>query len=342
MVPLVRAATLGNYFEVARFVGLDPYRMLRRAGVDPASLADPDRQIPGRPVGDLLEDSARESGCMSFGLLMAECRTLASLGAIGLLLRHQGSAREALEGFISYQGLVTEVFNFSIEEADGMAIVHTGFIGRYGRRQSLEYAMGLVCRATSEVVGARWHPDSVHLTHSAPSDLSHHRRLFQCPLLFDAAFCGFTCSTAALDMPNPAAQPALARHARRYLDMLLPDPADGTVSERARRALYLLLPAGRGTLEQAAANLGLNPRSLQRQLEKEGRTFATLLGEVRRELALRYLANPAYSVAAVGEMTGYASPSSFTRWFAAEFSMAPAQWRAEERVDEDAGAPAPV
>ena len=77
-----------NYFEVARFVGLDPYRMLRTAGIDPASLADPDAQIPGRPVGNLLEESARESGCMGFGLLMAESRTLASLGAISLLLRH--------------------------------------------------------------------------------------------------------------------------------------------------------------------------------------------------------------------------------------------------------------
>ncbi len=65
-------------------------------------------------------------------------------------------------------------------------------------------------------------------------------------------------------------------------------------------------------------------------LEREGKSFATLLAEARRELALRYLANPAYSIAEVGRMTGYANPSSFTRWFAAEFGMAPAQWRAEE------------
>jgi len=116
--------------------------------------------------------------------------------------------------------------------------------------------------------------------------------------------------------------------------MLVPSPADGSRTERARRAVYLLLPAGRGTLAQVADNLGLHARALQRQLEKEGRTFATLLNEVRRELALRYLASPSHPVTEVAHMTGYASLSSFTRWFTAEFGTSPAAWRAGERAED--------
>jgi AraC-like DNA-binding protein len=160
-----------------------------------------------------------------------------------------------------------------------------------------------------------------------------HMRVFQCPLLFDAGFNGLVCSEASLDAPNPAAESAMARHAKRYLDMLVPAPADGTVSERARRSLYLLLPAGRATLAQVAANLGMHPRALQRQLDREDRTFAILLDEVRRELALRYLASPAHSVGSVAQLTGYATPSSFSRWFTAAFGLSPAQWRAEERAE---------
>ena len=54
---------------------------------------------------------------------------------------------------------------------------------------------------------------------------------------------------------------------------------------------------------------------------------------MRRELALRYLANPAHSVSAVAQMTGYATLSSFSRWFTGEFGMSPAQWRAEEKAE---------
>jgi AraC-like DNA-binding protein len=332
----IHTAALTSYFEVARFVGLDPYAMLRRFRISPATLADPDALLNSGSVADLLEDSARESGCPSFGLLMAECRTLATLGPISLLLAHQGTARDVLNAMVEYQGVLNEVISLDIEETrrgDGLAIIRTGFFNGYDGRQSIELLMAIVCRTVSEVVSGRWHPDLAYFCHSAPGDLSMHMRIFQCPLIFDADFNGLVCSQAALDAPNPAAESVMARHAKRYLDMLAPEPADGSVTERARRSLYLLLPAGRATLEQLGDNLGVHPRALQRLLEREGRTFAVLLNEVRRELALRYLSSPAHSVGSVAQMAGYATPSSFSRWFSGEFDMSPAQWRAEEKAE---------
>jgi AraC-like DNA-binding protein len=339
VLPQVRAAALTNYVEVARFVGLDPYAMLRRAGINPQILADPDHPIGALVVGRLLDDSARLAGCASFGLLMAECRTLSTLGPLSLLLQHQGTARAAVETLIRYQAMLSDTLAIGLADEGGMSVVRTELTGGSGSRQSLELLVGISCRAISEIVAGRWHPESVHFVHPAPADLGVHRRIFHCHLIFESDFNGLACPTAALDAPNPAAESAMARHAQRYLDMLVPAGADGTIAERARRSLYLLVPTGRATLEQAAANLGLQPRTLQRLLEKEGRTFATLLNEVRRELALRHLAGSAHSVTAVGQMTGYASPSSFTRWFGAEFGMAPAAWRAEERQEMEPALP---
>lgn len=336
-MPQVRAASLTNYAGVARFVGLDPVKMLRRAGIDPEALADPDRMIPRRAAAELLEDSARESGCQSFGLLMAECRTPSDFGALSLLLMHQETARGIVEALVHYQGLLSGAHAVALEEQGGTAIIRTEFAGRVGSRQAIDLLMGTVCRTVSELVSGRWHPESAHFLRPAPPDLSIHRRIFQCALVFDAPFNGLVCSSASLDAPNPAADSAIARHARRYLDMLAPDSADGSIGERARRAVYLMLPVGRGTLEQVADNLGLHPRMLQRQLEAEGQTFGAMLNAVRRELALRYLSSSAHSITAIAHMTGYSSPSSFTRWFAAEFGMSPAAWRAEERGDARAG-----
>ena len=330
----VRAAALTNYFEVARFVGLDPYEMLRRAGINPLALNDPDNLLPARNVGDLLQDSAVEADCQHFGLLLAETRSTASLGPISLLLSHQGTARDVLNALVRYQGVLNEIIVLAVEEDGDETILRAGLSAAY-RPQSIELLLGVTCRTISELVGGRWHPDCAHFIHPAPDDLSVHRRVFQCPLIFDSDFNGLVCSTASLDAPNPSAESVMARHAQRYLEMLVPD-AIGSVTERARRTLYLLLPAGRATLEHLARNLDLHPRTLQRTLEKEGRTFATLLNEVRRALALRYLSSSTHSITLIAHMTGYATPSSFTRWFAAEFGMAPAQWRAEERADETA------
>ena len=37
--------------------------------------------------------------------------------------------------------------------------------------------------------------------------------------------------------------------------------------------------------------------------------------------------NRQYSLQVVGRLLGFSSPSSFTRWFSAEFGMAPRAWR---------------
>jgi AraC-like DNA-binding protein len=37
--------------------------------------------------------------------------------------------------------------------------------------------------------------------------------------------------------------------------------------------------------------------------------------------------NPQYSLQVVGRLLGFSTPSSFTRWFSAEFDMAPRAWR---------------
>ena len=63
MTVLVRAAALSNYGQVARQVGLDPTKMLRRAKLDPAVLKNPDLRIPAVVVAALLEEFAAQSGC---------------------------------------------------------------------------------------------------------------------------------------------------------------------------------------------------------------------------------------------------------------------------------------
>ena len=46
MRPLTRSASLTNYATVARAAGLDPIEMLRKVGIDPSGLSEPDIKVP--------------------------------------------------------------------------------------------------------------------------------------------------------------------------------------------------------------------------------------------------------------------------------------------------------
>lgn len=331
----VRAAALTNYCEVAESVGLDPDRMLGRVGFTRELLDDPDRPIEGMSVAVLLEESARESGCMSFGLLMAEARPLSGLGAVSLLVRNQRTLRDAIQVLIRYQHLLGETLLIDLDETGESAVIRADIMRQPLTRQPVELTVGELCLLLVGVAGGGWHPESVHFTHRAPDDLRVHQRIFACPVQFESDFNGLTCSRVSLDVPIPGAEPELARYALGGVELLMPGANEGSAVARVRRALYLLLPAGRGTLEAVGAHLGLHPRAVQRLLAREEESFGSVLNAVRRELAQRHLASPAHSIEAIATLVGYLTLSSFSRWFGAEFGVPAGVWRA-------GGRPAPI
>ena len=334
--PQVRAVALSNYPEVARSLGLDPDLMLRRAGLDPRQAYEPEQAIPARVAAKLLEDSALQSNCAAFGLLLAEARTFETIGAVGLLAKHLGTARDILAAIIEYQALIADALLVRLDEAEGESLLAVELMVGTPAIQGTDLAVAFLYRALRTLTDGRWAPTMVHFAHEKPDMLAVHRRIFDCPLAFGSPFNGFSMPSTALDAVNPNADRIMALHARRYLDGLsAADSGKGSLAARARRALHRLLPAGRGTLDQVSAALFLSPRGLQRALSEEGESFARILTAVRRERALRYVDDPNHSMTAIASLTGYASLSAFTRWFGAEFGVPPAAWRAGVRAGSD-------
>jgi AraC-like DNA-binding protein len=323
-------------------LGLDPDQMLRQAGLDPRQPYEPERAIPARVAAKLLEDSALQSGCAAFGLLLAETRTFETIGAVGLLAKQLPTARDIFAAIIDYQALIADALLVRLDEADGESLFALDLMVDTPAIQGTDLAMAFLYRAARSLTAGRWAPTMVHFAHQAPEMLAVHRRIFDCALAFGSPFNGFSMPSSALDEVNPGADRIMAVHARRYLDGLIAaESGRGNLTGRVRRALHRLLPEGRGTLDQVSAALFLSPRGLQRALEAEGESFARVLTAVRRERALRYVDDANHSMTAIASLTGYASLSAFTRWFGGEFGVPPAAWRAGVRPAPDQVRPAP-
>ena len=335
----MRAVSLSSYLEVAASVGLDGQRLLRQAGISPETLADPEQRLPARVAIGLVDRSAELSGCESFGLQMAAARTFASLGPLSLLLERLPNVREVIRAAIDFQRHLNDVVEISLEDAGDACLVRIDLAPGHWSVQVFDYVVAMTYRILTGASGSRWKPDCVHLVRPAPENPAPWRRLFAAPIEFGATFNGLSSSPAALRVPNLLADETVATHARRLLHLVPVPPVHLGLGDRVRRSITLLLPSGRATIDQVAAQLGLSARSLQRRLDEEGHQFAELLAEVRRELATAYLANSAHPVTMVASLLGYASPSSFTRWFTAEHGMAPQAWRASNAARAEAGPP---
>lgn len=325
---LKRAAVLSHFDEVAHKLGLNPQPLLRKVGLTRQMLSVPTNMIPMDSTVALLDLTAQASGCDTVGLMMAEARTLADFGPISLLLVQQPSMRGALHTISQYRHVLNEALGLYVEDAGRQTLIREEIVTDYpgNASQSSDMAVGVLLVLFRAILGPQWRPQAAHFTRVAPEDLQIFKRLFKCPLQFESDFNGLVCLTADLDRPNAQADAAMAHYAQSFMDAL-PRPGARSVVHDVRRSVYLLLPMGRASLEQVASGFGMNERTLQRQLDKAGMSFSTILNEVRRELAQRYVENTDYSMGRVAELLGYANLSSFTRWFSTQFQRAPSRQR---------------
>src|SRR5688572_28589329 len=212
MRPTIRSATLIGYPELARSVGLDAHALMRRCGLDPSCLSNPDTRIDATAVAKLLETSAAEGKAENFGLRLSTARRLSNLGPFSLLVREETTARRALETLGRYLQLHSELLSIRIEDADHLVIlrVHIAPGARMPRRQGIELFVGYLFRILQELLGPSWKPRRICFTHGPPASLSGHVSVFGHIVDFDADFNGIVCAAEDLGGMLPSADPVMA------------------------------------------------------------------------------------------------------------------------------------
>lgn len=333
MKPLVRTAALSGYVELCRTLGIDPQAQMRQVGLDTAALAVQDRWISGAAAVQLLELSAAASGHEDFGVLMAELRRFSNLGPVSLVVREEPDVRSALGLLIRHQHMYNEILHARLSEGDGLATLKVDLqIGEaMPARQATELAVAAFHRILRGFLHSRWQPLSVWFRHPAPADTTTHRRVCGPKVEFGREFDGIVFYAADLDAPNAMADPLLREYARQYFESIVV-PKDTAVADRVRELIEVLLPSGRCSVEQVARSLGVDRRTVHRQLAASGETFSSLLNATRMHLAEQFVASPRRSLTEISDLLGFSSLSAFSRWFSERFGCSPRAWRNRQQL----------
>jgi AraC-like DNA-binding protein len=322
----IRAAALKGYVDLARSLGLDPLRLLDRVGIPRLALEEPEMHISAAAARDLWELCGRDHE--DFGLRVSERRTVANMGPVTLILREQRTLRAALEAVIRHLAVHTQAVIVTVEEIDDLAIVRLTpkFETPGPARQMMETSVHQLLRALRVFTGPNWRPLSVSLTHSAPARLETHQRTLGPVVHFNADFYGVVMRRADLDARNEAADPEMARQIERYVGGLT-RPADSHVSAQVRGLVPVLLPSGHCNIGAVARQLGLDPRTLQRQLARDETSFQEIVQDVRLGMAAQYVEESDRPLAEVAELMGFSALSAFSRWHRDQHGQSPSARR---------------
>lgn len=330
--PQVSARIGALIVQVAAARGVNAKVLMQDAGFDPALLNDVEARIPLALEERLWNRASELSGDSLFGLHAAAEIRPGAFDVLDYAVRTAPDLRTALHRLARYNRLLHDLANFElIPQGKAVRIEHRFDGPARPCRHAAEFTLASLVVVASQIGAFPVEALAFEFAHAAPIEVEPFRQVFGVLPRFEAPVSCLVLACDLLERALPAADPALSRIVTTHAEQLLAARAAARESFAAqvRRQLAEGMANGPMPLGQLAQGLHLSERSLQRRLDAEGTRFADLLDEVRRELALRYIADQRLALGEVAYLLGFAEPSPFHRAFKRWTGTTPAAARRE-------------
>ncbi len=328
----LRVGPLLQMPEVAAEFGLALEPLFGEMGLPLSLLDDAERILDVQTAARLLTLCAERSGCPHWGLLVGQKAMPASLGVVGLALLDAATVGTALRGLILTLHLNGRAIVPTLVVRNGIATLGVSPYGDYeaGAQQVTDLAIAMAVNLMRALCGPQWAPAEAIFSCRVPADRRPYSRFFRAPLRFDAPMTALVFSADWLARAIPGAS-AVARRRLQAQIAALTDRQDLDLANRARRALFTLIAHDDVSVEAVSAMLGMHRRTLNRRLTEHGTAIATLLAEVRYQIARQLLADTDLPLVEIAATLNYTDASVFSRAFHTWSGQTPTAWRAQSR-----------
>jgi AraC-like DNA-binding protein len=324
-------------FAVSR--GADRQALLERSAFASRDLAEPEARVPLSSYIALFEAAVELCRDPALALRFGEAVRMQDISIVGLICEVAETTAEVGRQLNRYSRLVID---------DGgpadMVRATPGRDGLWMEVVSGPYCDNpfiieaelarLVCNTramfgSAPAFQAMRFPLAAHFTHPAPAYRAEYERIFASPLVFGAQRNALLLDPAFpfLKLPTTSrfALGALSERADALLRTL---EASRTTRARVERLLMPILHTGDAGMDRVALTMGVGRRTLQRRLAAEGVTFEAVFDDLRRQLALSYLADRKVSANETAYLVGFSEPAAFTRAFRRWTGTTPSAFRA--------------
>jgi len=166
--------------------------------------------------------------------------------------------------------------------------------------------------------------------HAAPPYAERYDQVFGVPSIFGHKETALVGDRQALDWQLSGAFPALNRQAEQLVAQRVErrhEQGAGGLIEQIEHLLASRPELMAQGIDALAAHLGLHTRTLQRRLKEAERSYADIQADVRRTLALGWLADGELDIESISQRLGYSDRRAFTLAFKRWTGVSPSQWR---------------
>lgn len=313
-------ADMAHYLRTS---GADADAICRRAGIEPGALATRTARVSGRAMATFWREAITALDDHDLGMHATVAANPGALDIVGYVMLSSKTADEALARAarlirLLNDGLALTISRERLGTRCRLTVLATNdAMLRDEPRQVVETILLGIVHQLRLLTQRPVVPMSLSMRHSRPpSGATEHERLFGRMPLFDSKFDEVVIANPDLDVPLRSANAVLLAAFDAHADAAVAAlGARDTVTLRASVEIVAALKGETPTIGVVASALAMSGRTLQRHLSAEGTSFQALLDSLRRELAIRHLADPNATVAKVAWLVGFSEAGAFHRSF---------------------------
>ncbi len=312
--------------------GLDSNAILKRAGLDPARMNDPNARYSYPAVTNLWKTAAKASGDPCFGLKAASFWHPTTLHALGYTWLASNTLYDALQRAARYIRIVNTAAMATFEETEMGYRFRMGmddaWRGIQPANEAMDAGMALIIDMCRSCYGPNLNPTLIETRRPKPTaGLNQFEDLFKAPIHFSCAANAIYFAKQDVTKYLPTSNAEMARTNEKIIVDYLARLDKNNITTQVKAKLLDMLPSGQFTEEDVIQTLHLSQRTLQRKLKEEGTSYKALLEETRKELAKEYVNDTSLSFSEITYLLGFSEQSNFTRAFKRWEGQSPSAYR---------------
>lgn len=295
---------------------LDTEQLLQHAGISPELLNIPKARVTGHQFAKLsmLVVQASNDECIGYLQRPLKVGTFFIMGELALHCNNLGQAMKKCAHFI-------RLFDCGVDmqiNEDGM---YTAFrlVPSSDQEPSDPFFYEITLMTFRQLfgwlIGKQIALRYVHFTHLQPEYVHEYQGMYRCLVECEQQYNELVFLSSYLDE-------SVVQTERLLKDFLLEGPLfllqhinnEESYVGRIRQLLsnnLVLFPE----LEEVAEKLNITPRTLRRNLKKEGRSYQEIKNDMRRDMAIYFLTRKNMSIVEAADKIGFSTPSTFIRAF---------------------------
>jgi AraC-like DNA-binding protein len=305
--------------------------LLKRVGLTPELIADPEQRLSVQSQIRLLDEAAIALKDDCLGFTLARDHDPREIGLLYYVMASSQTLGDGLRRVARYSRITNESLVVGYREGNRL-IINLSYSGvpRHSDRHQVEFCMFGVLRICRLLTGQNIVPQHFSIAHHRSGGTSEMARFVGIKVEFGADTDELALKLDARDLPLIHSDPYLNDLLLKYCEAALADRRGDKSHLRTRveNAISSVLPHGRVLVEDVARSLGMSERTLARKLSDERLNFTEILQQLRRDLAVRYLDDPKLHVSKIAWLLGFSQVSAFTHAYKRWTGKTPREMRA--------------